>query len=87
MFDGFPVRVTASNNLHSALCYTVHDMKSEDLEFYEPTIREDIRRLGIIMTAAGLVSGVLEDADPWVAFFLAVSGLLALVLGNLRYKQ
>ena len=79
--------MTARNNLHPTLCYTVHDIKSEHLEFYEPTIREDIRRLGIIMTAAGLVSGVLEDADLWVAFFLAISGLLALVLGNLRYKQ
>ena len=62
-------------------------MKLKEVEFYEPTIREDIRRLGIIMTTAGLVSGVLEDGDPWVAFFLAVAGLLSLVLGNLRYKQ
>lgn len=62
-------------------------MLFKGLEFNEETIREDFRRLGVVMISAGLIHGILEGGDPLVAVFLALSGFFSLVLGNLRYTQ
>lgn len=61
------------------LCYTTTTMV-----FNPTTTREDIRRLGIILASAGLLSAFLEGGDPLVAAGLALVGIGALVLGNLE---
>ena len=54
---------------------------------FNPTpSREDVRRLGIILASAGLLSAFLEDGDPLVAAGLALVGIVALVLGNLEHN-
>ena len=50
------------------------------------TTREDVRRLGIIISAAGLVSAFLEGGDLLVAAGLMLAGIVALVLGNLEHN-
>ena len=52
--------------------------------FNPSTTREDIRRLGIILASAGLLSAFLKGDDPPVATGLALVGIGALVLGNLE---
>ena len=54
--------------------------------FNPTTSREDIRRLGIILASAGLLSAFLEGGDPLVAAGLALVGIGALVLGNLEHN-
>ncbi len=70
-----------------AVCYTVTDMSFENFEFYVPTVLEDIRRLGIIVTSAGFLSGVLEGGNTWLAIWLALVGIFLLALGNMRKKR
>ena len=53
-------------------------------DFNPTTTREDIRRLGIILASAGLLSAFLEGGDPLVAAGLALVGIGALVIGNLE---
>ena len=50
------------------------------------TTREDVRRLGIIISSAGLVSAFLEGGDLLVAAGLMLAGIVALVLGNLEHN-
>ncbi|MCY4428372.1 MAG: hypothetical protein OXC05_15275 [Halieaceae bacterium] len=50
------------------------------------TVQEDMRRLGVILTSAGLLSVLLEDGNLLAASGLALTGLLSLVVGNLRYQ-
>ena len=64
------------------LCYTPSTMT-----FNPTTSREDIRRLGIILASAGLLSAFLEGGDPLVAAGLAPVGIGALVLGNLEHNR
>ena len=54
--------------------------------FNPTTSREDIRRLGIILASAGLLSAFPEGGDPLVAADLALVGIGALVLGNLEHN-
>lgn len=61
------------------LCYTTVTMM-----FNPTTTREDIRRLGIILASAGLLSAFLEGGDLLVAAGLALVGIGALVIGNLE---
>ena len=56
------------------------------MNFNPTTSREDIRRLGIILASAGLLSAFLEGGDPLVAAGLALVGIVALVLGNLEHN-
>ena len=55
--------------------------------FNSTTIREDIRRLGIILTSAGLLSAILEGERPLVVTILVSGGVLALVIGNLETRS
>ena len=64
---------------HFCLCYTAIAMI-----FNPTTTREDIRRLGIILVSAGLLSAFLEGGDLLVAAGLALVGIGALVIGNLE---
>ena len=48
------------------------------------TLREDIRRMGIVLATAGLLSAFLDGADPRVASGLALAGAVTLLLGNLE---
>ena len=50
------------------------------------TTREDVRRLGIIISSAGLVSAFLEGGDLLVAAGLLLAGIVVLVLGNLTHN-
>ena len=59
------------------LCYSVITV------FDKNTLSEDIRRLGIILVAGGLVSGFLEDGDTLVATGFSLAGLIGLLIGNL----
>ena len=52
--------------------------------FNPTTTREDIRRLGITLASAGLLSAFLQDGDPLVAAGLALVGIGALVIGNME---
>ena len=54
--------------------------------FNPTTTREDIRRLGIILASAGLLSAFLEGGDPLVAAGLALVGIGALVIGNFEHN-
>ena len=56
------------------------------MTFNPTTSREDIRRLGIILASAGLVSAFLEGGDLLVAAGLALVGIGTLVLGNLAHN-
>ncbi len=55
--------------------------------FNPTTIREDIRRLGVILTSAGLLSAILEGGRLLVAAVLVSGGVLTLVVGNLEIKS
>ena len=57
------------------------------MNFNLTTAREDVRRIGIVLVSAGLLSAFLEGADPLVAAGLALVGIVALVLGNLEYNS
>ncbi len=48
-------------------------------------IWEDVRRLGIILTAAGLLSEVLEEGNVFTAGGLVLAGLVLLLFGNLEH--
>ena len=50
------------------------------------TTRKDIRRLGIIISAAGLLSAFLDGGDLLMAAGLMLVGIGALVLGNLAHN-
>ena len=50
------------------------------------TSRDVVRRLGIILASAGLVSAFLEGGNTLVAAGLALVGIGALVLGNLVHN-
>ena len=50
------------------------------------TSRDVVRRLGIILTSAGLVSAFIEGGNTLVAAGLALVGIGALVLGNLAHN-
>ena len=50
------------------------------------TTWEDVRRLGIILAAAGLLAGVLEDGDIFTAGGLTLVGLVLLLFGNLEHS-
>ena len=65
----------------ACLCYAASTMTVKPT-----TIREDIRRLGIILPLAGLLSAFLKGGDPLVAAGLALVGIGALVLGNLEHN-
>ena len=49
------------------------------------TTWEDVRRLGIILTSAGLLAGVLEEGDIVTAGGLVLAGLALLWFGNLEH--
>ena len=51
------------------------------------TVQEDMRRLGIILTSAGLLSGFLEGGAPLTVYGLILAGILPLVIGNLRHQS
>ena len=57
------------------------------MNFNLTTAREDVRRIGIVLVSAGLLSTFLEGADPLVAARLAMVGIVALVPGNLEYNS
>ena len=46
---------------------------------------EDVRRLGIILTSAGLLAGVLEEGNIVTAGGLVLAGLALLWFGNLEH--
>ena len=48
--------------------------------------QEDVGRLGIIISSAGLLSALLEGGGPLVAPSLILAGFVALVLGNLEHN-
>ena len=48
------------------------------------TAREEVRRLGIILTAAGLLAGVFEGAPSWQVVVAIGAGLVLLWYGNLE---
>ena len=47
---------------------------------------EDVRRPGIILTAAGLLSGVLENGEVITAAGLTLAGMVLLLFGNLEHS-
>jgi hypothetical protein len=49
------------------------------------TAWEDVRRLGIILTSAGLLAGVLEEGNIATAVGLTLAGLVLLWFGNLEH--
>ena len=74
-------RVTP-NKTNVVTCFLagLHVLHCHYHDVYPTTSRENIRRLGIILASAGLLSAFLEGGDPLVA-----AGL-ALVLGNLEHN-
>ena len=50
------------------------------------TTRDAVRRLGIIISAAGLLSAFLDGVDLLVAAGLLLAGIVTLVLGNLAHN-
>ncbi len=50
------------------------------------TLTEDLRRLGIIAIATGIIHGLFEQGDPETAVIVAALGLTALLLGNLEKR-
>jgi len=57
------------------------------MKFNLETAREDTRRIGIILAAAGILNGVLEGGEPVVVLGLCLVGIVALVVGNLEKSQ
>ena len=49
------------------------------------TTWEDVRRLGIILTSAGLLAGVVEEGNIVTAGGLTLAGLALLWFGNLEH--
>ena len=67
-----------SDNLVNALCYT------ETMKFNLDTVREDTRRFGMILVAAGVLNTFFEDSDPLTSVITLLVGILVLVVGNLE---
>ena len=65
----------------ACLCYAASTMT-----LIPATTREDVRRLGSIISSAGLLSAFLEGGDLLVAAGLMQAGIVALVLGNLAHN-
>ncbi len=66
----------------SNLCYTCQAMKLNLI-----TTAEDCRRLGIILIAAGLVAGFLEEGQVLSAGLLTGIGLVVSWYGNLEQRK
>ncbi|MCY4155259.1 MAG: hypothetical protein OXE97_05655 [Gammaproteobacteria bacterium] len=64
------------------LCYTYQTMKLNLI-----TTAEDCRRLGIILIAAGLVAGFLEEGQVLSAGLLTGIGLVVSWYGNLEQRK
>lgn len=61
------------------LCYTAK------VKLNPTTAWEDVRRLGIILTSAGLLAGVLEEDNIAIAIGLTLADLVLLWFGNLEH--
>ena len=57
------------------------------MSFNLETIREDTRRLGIILVAAGIINPIFQDKDPLISLSVIITGLLMLLIGNAEDKQ
>lgn len=55
----------------------------DHMAFNSNKLRDETRRLGVILIAAGLLGGLLEDAGPLVASGLVLGGAAALLMGCL----
>lgn len=53
------------------------------MTFNSNKLRDETRRLGVILIAAGLLAGLLEDADLTVVIGLILIGIVTLVSGCL----
>ena len=51
--------------------------------FNSNKLRDETRRLGVILIAAGFLGGLLEDADIMVVSGLVLTGIIALLTGCL----
>ncbi len=51
------------------------------------TLAEDVRRFGLILAAAGVVAGVLEDTNVSLSAGLAAAGGAPVWLGNLEEEE
>lgn len=57
------------------------------MKFNLDTIREDTRRLGIILVAAGIINPIFQDKDPLISLSVIITGILMLLIGNAEDKQ
>ena len=51
------------------------------MKFNSNKLQDETRRLGVIMIAAGLLSGLLENADLLIVSGLIFGGTAALLIG------
>ena len=54
------------------------------MKFNLDTVREDTRRFGMILVAAGVLNTFFEDSDPLTSVITLLVGILVLVVGNLE---
>lgn len=57
------------------------------MKFNLDTIREDTRRLGLILVAAGIINPIFQDKDPLISLSVIIVGILMLLIGNAEDKQ
>ena len=55
---------------------------SAESQFY--SVREDSRRVGIILATAGLLSAALKEGSLWIGASLVTAGLALMLLGYLE---
>ncbi len=63
------------------LCYT------ESMRLNLNSIREDSRRVGIILGTTGLLGAVLDQVDSWIGASLGLTGLALLLIASLESEN
>ena len=53
-------------------------------ESHVDSVREDSRRVGIILATAGLLSAALKEGSLWIGASLVTAGLALMLLGYLE---